>query len=469
MLRLPSRPLFFCCVAAVLLSLIVTKAPAAVSDCVDATCRISTPDGSRGTGCVFEIGRGQVFVLTCAHVVGRSTAVQCEFWREGHQSQPLPGRVLARVEDDRCDAAVIAVDESQFGGLLPRVVPLAPRDYVPRPGDTITSVGCANGAWSTGWKGHVLGDRGGDLRFVPVPANGRSGSALFDAAGEKIVGVIRARTIDNSEGIAVSLEELYRALGNKTAWLPNAGTQPPRQSVAGESAPVQCPGGTCPAPTPYLLPYRYREQFRNQPQQAPQQQVWPTLPAQPAAPPVDLGSTNQRLDKLLDSQGKIAELLGDLRQAGAQLVPPPAAGSSGAVAEQAQESKIRQIAEKVIGEPGTLLERIAARRAKVQAELGDGASEVDIAKAYARDFAKEKLSDGTLGLTAGKILGGALGFSGPLALALGGGLWLLSRRIGSKVASGEPLLVQNLVGQLSDKIDALKGRLGGTPPPASTP
>jgi hypothetical protein len=468
MIHLPLRPILVWCIAAVLLPWVAAEASAAVSDCVDATCRISTPDGSRGTGCVFEIGRGQVFVLTCAHVVGRSTAVQCEFWREGHQSQPLPGRVIARVEDDRCDAAVIAVDESQFGGLLPRVVPLAPRDYVPRPGDTITSVGCANGAWSTGWKGHVLGDRGGDLRFVPVPANGRSGSALFDAAGEKIVGLIRARTIDNSEGIAVTVQELYRALGDKTAWLPGAGTQPPREAASGGPAPVQCPGGTCPAPTPYLLPYRYREQFRNQPQQAPQQQVWPTLPAQPAAPPVDLGSTNQRLDKLLDSQGKIAELLGELRQAGGQIVPPSAGPTSGAAVEQAQESKIRQIAEKVIGEPGTLVERIAARRAKVQAELGDGASEVDIAKAYARDFAKEKLSDGTLGLTAGKIIGGALGFSGPLALALGGGLWLLSRRIGGKLASGEPLLVQSLVGQLSDKIDALKGRVSGTPP-ASTP
>jgi hypothetical protein len=466
MFHLPSRLFPLGCI--VVLLAWTAAAQAAISDCVDATCRISTPDGSRGTGCVFEISGGRVFALTCAHVVGRSTAVQCEFWREGHQSQPLPGRVVARVEDDRCDAAVVVVDESLFGGLLPRVVPVAPRDYVLRPGETITSVGCANGAWSTGWKGHVLGYRDGDLRFVPTPANGRSGSALFDAAGEKIVGIVRARTVDNGEGIAVSLQELYRALGDKTAWLPSAAAQLPRDAAAGDPFSVQCPGGTCPAPTPYLLPYRYREQFRNQPQQAPQQQVWPTLPAQPAAPSVDLGSTNQRLDKLLDSQGKIAELLGELRQAGKPLASPSADAASGAAAEQAQESKIRQIAEKVIGEPGTLLDRIAARRAKVQAELGEGAGEVDIAKAYARDFAKEKLSDGTLGLTAGKIVGGALGLSGPLALALGGGLWLLSRRIGGKLASGEPLLVQSIVGQLSDKIDALKGRANGTTPPAST-
>ena len=81
----------------------------------------------------------------------------------GHQSAPLAGRVIGRSEE--ADAAVVAVPQSALGGLLPGVVPLAPRDNVIRPGDAIISVGCASGAWATAWKGHALGTEGGDLRL----------------------------------------------------------------------------------------------------------------------------------------------------------------------------------------------------------------------------------------------------------------------------------------------------------------
>ena len=97
-------------------------AEAALSDCIDATCRITAADGSRGTGCVFEISRDRVYVLTAAHVVGKNQLVHCEFWQKGHRSRPLQARVIARVENDRCDAAVVALASSQFGGRLPWLV-----------------------------------------------------------------------------------------------------------------------------------------------------------------------------------------------------------------------------------------------------------------------------------------------------------------------------------------------------------
>ena len=84
-------------------------ARAALSDCIDATCRITTDDGSRGSGCVFEITQGSVYVLTAAHVVGNNQTVQCEFWHDGHQSSPLSGRVVGRSE--AVDAAIVAVPE----------------------------------------------------------------------------------------------------------------------------------------------------------------------------------------------------------------------------------------------------------------------------------------------------------------------------------------------------------------------
>jgi S1-C subfamily serine protease len=120
----------------------------AISDCIDATCRIRAAEESTGSGCVFEISQGYVYVLTAAHVVGRSSRVQCEFWRFGHQSRPLAGEVIARSKAS--DGAVVALPASSFEGVLPAAIPLAPLDYTVPKGTTLTSVGCAQGGWSTG-------------------------------------------------------------------------------------------------------------------------------------------------------------------------------------------------------------------------------------------------------------------------------------------------------------------------------
>jgi len=219
----------------VIVAVVVCFAPrlvnASIDDCIDATCRITTGDGGRGTGCCFERSGGYVYVLTCAHVVGDSSAVKCEFWREGHRSSPLTGRVVRRAK--AADAAIVAVPESAFGGVLPKTIPVAPRDYVVRPGQTLTSVGCANGTWSTGWKGHALGYSGRDLYFTPTPANGRSGSAVFDGDGTRIVGLLKARTGDGSKGIATSVQALYAALSGDTSASQTSGG---------------CAGGICPLP-----------------------------------------------------------------------------------------------------------------------------------------------------------------------------------------------------------------------------
>jgi len=83
---------------------------------------------------------------------------------------------------------------------------------------------------------------------------------------------------------------------------------------------TQCPGGVC--PRWYLLPYRHREQFRNQPQPSPApapgdsspRPLYPTLPPkadpQSKQPPpagdvnvaVDLGPLNKALQKNAESK-----------------------------------------------------------------------------------------------------------------------------------------------------------------------
>jgi len=442
-----------------------SMANASIDDCIDATCRITAGDGSRGTGCCFERSDGYVYVLTCAHVVGNSPTVQCEFWCAGHVSRPLAGRVVRRSQG--ADAAMVAVPESAFDGVLPKIVPVAPRDYAVRPGETLTSVGCARGTWSTGWKGHALGYSGNDLYFTPTPANGRSGSAIFDAQGRVIVGLLRARTGDDRSGIATSVRALY------AAWAGPSGQSEIRNL---KSEITQCPGGTCPTegwryellPTPQ---YRQYEEGRGEAYNQGRRDAWPTLPPStpPAATPsVDLTPIGQKLDRIGDGQEKITELLIEMRSE--KTPPPPAPAEDPAVEAVAevkaeveqtkqQNSQLREAVNALIGDRETLQERFEARLAKVKEELGEDASKVDVARAYVKDLAAEKLGSGEVGLTIGKLATGALGLSGPLALAIGGGLWLVSRRIGRKLEDGEPLLVQRLVDRIGEKIDNLKERI----------
>lgn len=439
---------------------------AAMEDCLEAACRVSTAEGSTGSGCVFQISDGYVYVLTAAHVVGAHTTVHCEFWKSGHQSSRIAGQVIARAAQPQYDVAVVALPEAAFGGVLPRAVPLAPRGQAVEAGQVVWSAGCANGAWATGWQGRVLRAANGEMYFVPPPANGRSGSALFDNQGRYVIGLVKARTGDGAAGLATSMEAIYQALSAPDAQRSNhhSAQRIGLASAAGLTAvetPAQCPGGNCPAPIPYLLPYRYREQFRNQPQTPQPSPAWPTVPVQPTAP-LDLGPINQRLDRLLESQQRIAGLLDEIHGTGRGQQPPtPQSGRSQADASgrppagQAQQpgaegqspagqvpldgeqvSRLSQLLRQLIGDPEKLPQQIQSRHDKVKSQLPEDAGELDVVRAYLRDFAREKLSQGTLGLTAGQLLGAALGLSGPLSLALGGGLWLLSRRIGARL--GQP-------------------------------
>jgi hypothetical protein len=123
----------------------------------------------------------------------------------------------------------------------------------------------------------------------------------------------------------------------------------------------------------------------------------------------------------------------------------PSAGQSlqpGVADNQAAASLFRQAVQQLVGELGSLPDRIQARLEKVQAAGAPTTPET--IRAYVQDFLSEKLADGSLGWTMGKLLAAALGLSGPVALGLTVGAWLIGRRIGRKVQAGEPLLVQQL-------------------------
>lgn len=401
---------------------------------MDSICRISNSEGAMGSGCVFERSNQSVWILTNAHVVGRDARVQCEFWLHGHNSQPLTGRVL--LTNQREDIALLWLPESDFGGLPPEAIPLAPPDYAVRPGQTLVSIGCAQGAWPTAWKGHAIEQTATELRFVPPPANGRSGSAVFDEDGKQILALVCARDEQRAEGIAIPVQVIYRTVG-----------QPNTEKTQA------CPGGTCP---PYrLLPYRQQQEQGRGPSP-----VWPTLPG-PAPNSVDLSETNRKLDEI---SKLLQEAFVEKRGAAAPPVPQPEAVEQAGKAAEEKVGRLQEglgglsdVVRKLAGDVETLPDRFETRLEKVRSEGAETAGQV--ARSYARDFLSEKLSDGTVGLTAGKILGGALGLSGPLALGVTAGLWLVSRRMGRKIRSGEPLAVQQLASLLGGKLDDLRDRI----------
>ncbi len=213
---------------------------AGLEACIDSTCRITASDGGLGSGVVFEHSQDTIFVLTCAHVVKGNRTVRCEFWAAGEVRKPVVGYVVKSIENDTVDAAVVAISDSQFNGVLPTVTPVASRDTSISTGATVLSVGCARGSWPTAWQGRILRSQYGDLRFWPVPANGRSGAAIFSADGSKIIGLIRARTSDGREGIACSLKAIYAALKP-----PRISPGPPGPENARPHPKDCCPGGLC--------------------------------------------------------------------------------------------------------------------------------------------------------------------------------------------------------------------------------
>jgi len=503
------------------------SAEASLADCHDATCRMT----SGGTGVAFRNDGRYVYVLTNAHVVdtppGRKTQpggkIGMIFWRAGHEAaHSVVGVVLGGYRNQEVDAAMIAVPVQSFFGQPPATIPLAPRNRVLKSGETIYTVGSPYNKWIRGIRGHAIGYSSYRLKFRPPPEKGQSGSAIFDADGEQIVGLLFAsddndygrqgrRPSPGANGHACAVQAIYKYFGKQDYTVDRktyrllvglATLRPTRDST-------QCPGGQCPQWFGGRL--QQRQQLPQQ-QQRQGQGLYPGLPQvpnldiqpQPQVQPLpqrpvpDQSDVLQRLDKIAEGVEGVDQKLDRLLEpfgrepAPYQLPPPPLpvpepepeeivdelartraeealtlateVKSSVEVAGE-DRSRLRQALDTLVGDHLTLKERFQARVEKVKEELGPDASRVDIARAYARDLAAEKLTGGA-GWTMGKVLGAALGLGGPLAIAIAVAGFLIARRIGGKIEAGEPLLVQRMISHLGEKIDDLKGRLRDEEPTA---
>ena len=314
--------------------------------CRRATVRLraDAADGksSVGSGTVFHRDANACYVLTNAHVAGRriGATVAVELWNAGHQSRPVEGRMVlaSYVPGGERDVAVVRIANENLGAYRPPVVPLA-ADDCPIAGGRVWSIGCGGGRWPTAFEGFVrrLGQASRTVQFVPMPAGGRSGSALFDWSGghPRIVGLIAWRSTPDGghsldgrdethgHGIAMTHREVWRALRGQPSTgeapavyhvEPSAGVfERDRGSGANRGCPEKFSGnppGSCPGKLPGICPGKCPHGLSNG---EPAGRLFPSLPAGPNgdASPLPWGLDHEGGGRRIRPLGGLRKALSD--------------------------------------------------------------------------------------------------------------------------------------------------------------
>jgi hypothetical protein len=307
-----------------------------------------------------------------------------------------------------------------------------------------------------GWTGRVLGYQGGDMHFAPAANAQAGGSIVLNAEGTKIVGVFRAKTAGGdgiATGITALQNQAASALAATKPAMGATNTLEKKEDKNVACGPNGCcpnscgPNGCCPngcerggcdappAETPKyrLLPYR-QQQESQQFKQAAGANPYPTLPSTTPSPlpPPDLSPIRQQLDH-------IGVILEDIHReaenrpapqtigppASQPAVPDPAAIQALNAAQQAADlsaatkkrvddlesaaGAIKNNEEKIAGEMktlaenhgklaemvakhGTLAERFEARKAEVDAKLGEHASKFEKVNEFTRSLVEDKIA-----------------------------------------------------------------------------
>lgn len=225
-----------------------------------ATVRIFARDGSLGTGSVYAKTENEILIMTNAHVAGgKRSSVKVEFWYQGRLSKKVPGVVVASVLSNQTDHdyAIVNIQRADLGSYFDHLqpIPLAESEFAPD-FSKLYSAGCPQGTWQTHWIGHgteALGDSA--VKFVPMPANGRSGSGIYQVlagGGVVQVGLVTYRTRSpgkdgtsetDGEGIAQTISHVRRHMEMK----PGQTFFDHVDDSLYELVPTQeCPGGVCP-------------------------------------------------------------------------------------------------------------------------------------------------------------------------------------------------------------------------------
>jgi hypothetical protein len=181
------------------------------------------------------------------------------------------------------DIAIVALERQRLGGVEPPLIPFATAGS-PISEPQQVSVGCSLGSWPTCWKGHRVASSlfgGSVIQFVPAPADGRSGSALFDAAGKHVVGLVAWRDESQGVGLAMSHDVVWEFLRGR---VPTNLNQPIDHAVPVQEQQYDFSLGDTPQACPQceglrLWPFGGKQQAPpTQPPTNPQN-PWPDLPS----------------------------------------------------------------------------------------------------------------------------------------------------------------------------------------------
>jgi hypothetical protein len=229
--------------------------PLTLNEISEAGCRIDVSHNLLGT-IKHEIGSGicikedtnNIYILTNGHVLNTANNALVEFFRCGCVSQKLNAKVIYkayRLNTD-IDFCILSLPKTSFGQYpLPRVIPLAPKNYIPKTGYYIASAGCPQGRDLIMWQGYVSLATSSRLLFTPAPLPGQSGSGLLvqiqDSNGEwhtRVGGVVTWRILkqikdivtlnreDRYTGGAIPISRLYDILAN------NNNVQPTKMPIS---------------------------------------------------------------------------------------------------------------------------------------------------------------------------------------------------------------------------------------------
>jgi hypothetical protein len=342
--------------------LIAPPAHAGLKDCYDATVRVHC--GGTGSGTVIDLQQGQAWILTNAHVASRSIGetVRVEFFRAGQRYQAVEGRIAWKIMDRHSrsmdglatrDMALVTVEIARLGW-KPSVVPLAPVGTKLVDGQHVFSIGCPQGGWPTGWSGHLTQAEGEVIGFWPPPHEGRSGSALFDADGQQVIGLVAWG--GDGWGGAMPVEVIHRALRESRALQESQGDL----ETPGPLVPVR-PGRVLPGPGPAIDTTQLAQvdcgsggcsrgggggmnggPVGNHYTRRPEGGFLPKTPQQPGSnqgestvttgcqcDPGKLDGLQAQLDKLRGELGQVVELVGQVKDLAGVPGPPGEPGPKG--------------------------------------------------------------------------------------------------------------------------------------------
>lgn len=159
-----------------------------------------------GSGAVYREDKDYLYVITAGHVVEplKTEDCQCVFYPNGRPLAAVPAVIETRdyVKPIRYskdievnDLATLRVSKSKFKSPndYPKAVPLAGPDTLIKVNDSILSIGCSGPYaplhYPSMFNGYVSELVGNTYYIQPNLIEGRSGSAVFDKTGERIIGV----------------------------------------------------------------------------------------------------------------------------------------------------------------------------------------------------------------------------------------------------------------------------------------